>query len=232
MNKYRAELSLPPLLSLEPLNLHFSEQVSILLHEKIPIFSFTFGKLQENLTENFKNQGIKLIGNATTVNEAKILEESGVDFVVAQGYEAGAHRGLHQMTDYKNCKIGLMALIPQIADKIKIPLIASGGIMDGRGLMAAVSLGAAAVQMGTAFMTTHEASTSKTHRETLLISKDEDTRMTRVFSGRWARGIKNRLLEELEHLNEDIPSFETQMALLKDIRTHASIQGNSDLMCL
>ncbi len=145
---------------------NFKAQIAVIIEEKIPIFSFTFGIPETEIIQQFKKNKIKIIGTATTVNEAIALENAGCDAVVAQGYEAGGHRGSFIQTAAETM-IGTMALVPQMVSQIKIPVIAAGGIMDGRGLIAAMALGACAVQMGTAFLTCKESAVNASYKSLL-----------------------------------------------------------------
>lgn len=211
----------------------FEEKLAVIIEEKVPIFSFTFGVLTKEIIQNIKSHGITVIGTATTVREAQLLEKNGVDLVVAQGYEAGGHRGTDlTLTCIEDALIGTMALIPQVVDSVKIPVIASGGIMDGRGIVAALALGASGVQMGTAFLTCPESSIHIKHRELLFSSTDESTRLTKVFTGRMARSIKNDFLLQLETKEFSILDFPIQSALMKDIREEAKKQNNPEYMSL
>lgn len=229
---FRKVLQLNELLDITPLKIDFEQQLQIVIEEKVPIFSFTFGILPSKTIEKLKQHGIKIIGTATTVREAKLLENTGADFVVAQGSEAGGHRGSAPDTNVEDALIGSMALIPQIVDALKIPVIGSGGIMDHRGIIAALVLGASGAQLGTAFMTCPEALTHPLHRAALLHSNDESTRITRVFTGRWARSIKNKFLLEMAPHQHALPDFYWQSALTKDIRQAAASQNNPELMSL
>src|SRR5207302_863888 len=138
-----------------------------------------------------------VMGTATTVDEAIALERAGVDAVIAQGSEAGAHRGTFGAA-FEAAMIGTVALVPQVVDAVKVPVVASGGIMDGRGIAAALALGASAVQMGTAFLTCHEAGIAEVYKDAILKAHEQDTRVTRAFSGRPARGIVNRAMVEID----------------------------------
>ncbi len=222
----REEIQIPPAAN-------FEEKLNILIEEKIPIFSFTFGVLTKEIIQRVKSHGIVVIGTATTVREAQQLEQNGVDMVVAQGYEAGGHRGTDlSMTNIQHGLIGTITLVPQIVDAVKIPVIASGGIMDSRGMNAAFALGASGVQMGTAFLCCPESNIHAMHRKKLLASTDESTRLTNVFTGRMARSIVNEFMLEMEKQNFPILDFPIQSQLVKDIRDAAQKQNNSDYMSL
>jgi nitronate monooxygenase len=211
----------------------FEEKLAVVLEEKVPIFSFTFGLLPPETIQKIKSCGIKVIGTATTVREAQLLEENGVDAIVAQGYEAGGHRGTDlKITSINDALTGTLALVPQLVSTVTVPVIASGGIMNGSGIVAALALGASGVQMGTAFLTCPESSIHIKHRERLLSSTDESTRLTDVFTGRMARSLKNDLLLEMEKRNCPVLNFPLQSALLKDIREEAIKQNNPEYMSL
>jgi nitronate monooxygenase len=166
---------------------------------------------------------------ATTVREALVLEESGVDAVVGQGREAGGHRGTF-VSDFENALVGTMALIPQLADAVGVPVVAAGGIMDGRGLAAALGLGAEGVQMGTAFLASTESGIHSKYKEAVLEAASEDSAITRAFSGKPARGIRNRFLSEMS--GREIPSFHVQNAYTRDIRAAAAKEDRIEFISL
>src|SRR5204862_411408 len=149
-------------------------QLEVVLAEKVPVFSFSFGVLPDKWLRELKVSGIKVMGTATTVREALALEQAGVDAVVGQGSEAGGHRGTFQ-APVERSLIGTLALIPQIVDRVKLPVIAAGGIMDGRGVVASLVLGAVGAQLGTAFLTTPESGAHPAYKEALLKSTEEDS---------------------------------------------------------
>ncbi|GGE13758.1 nitronate monooxygenase [Marinithermofilum abyssi] len=214
-----------------PPSISFSDQMRVVLEEKVPVFSFTFGIPEPELIKQLRDNQTVTIGTATTVNEAVELEKRGVDAVAAQGFEAGGHRGTFQsVADYPY--IGSMALIPQVVDHVSIPVIASGGIMDGRGILASLALGAAGVQMGSAFLTTLESGAHPLYKEALLQTTDESTVITKAFSGRPARGIRNAFIQEMERHPEPIPPFPIQNALTKPLRKFAAKQNNLEYMSL
>ena len=208
----------------------FDEQLEAAIASGASVFSFTFGMLPGDAVRKIKAKGLYLIGTATTVEEALALEKSGVDAVVAQGAEAGGHRGTF-LHEFSAGMVGGLALIPQIADAVEIPVIASGGIMDGRGIVAALALGASAVQLGTAFLTCAESGVPDVYREAILTAKDHQTRLTRAFSGRPARGIANRFLEEIGDDPAILP-FPVQNALTRPLRNEAAKQGKSEFLSL
>lgn len=209
----------------------YNELIQVIIEEEIPVCSFTFGVPSIELIKQLKQQGIALIGTATTVTEAITIERLGMDAVVVQGSEAGGHRG-NFLSDDNESLIGLMSLLPQVADNVAIPIIAAGGIMDGRGLMAALHLGAKAVQMGTAFLTCVESGAHPVHKEAILHAKDEDTTLTNAFSGKWARGISNTFTNEMRAYKDNIPNFPVQNTLTQSIRKAASTQNNEEYMSL
>jgi nitronate monooxygenase len=209
----------------------FDQQLEAVAMARAPIVSFTFGLLPAKATERLKAQGIYLIGTATTVEEARQLEQAGADAVVAQGSEAGAHRGTFAV-EAEEALIGTVALVPQMADAVRVPVIASGGIMDGRGIVAAMVLGASAVQMGTAFLACKEAGTNAAYREALAQAREDQTTLTRAFSGKMARGLRNEFIKQwnasgLAHL-----PFPWQNAFTQPMRRAAAQAGQAGLLSL
>lgn len=227
------ELGLPAPSAPEKSTVKFQEQLHAVLETEASAFSFTFGILSRDDIAAIKNRGVSVFGTATTVSEALALEKTEVDAVVAQGSDAGGHRGTFQ-GEFSAGMIGTMALVPQVVDAVKIPVIASGGIMDGRGIVAALALGAAAVQMGTAFLTCHEAGVADAYKEAILSAHEDQTRVTRAFSGRPARGIVNRFMREVEPENgEDaILPFPLQNVLTRPMRTAAAKQNRAEFLSL
>jgi nitronate monooxygenase len=230
LNSFRKKLDIELSPDLKPLPFTFNEQLNVILEEKVPIFSFTFGIMSAEIIKQVKDKKIIVIGTATTTREAKLLEQTGVDIIVAQGSEAGGHRGSAADTQIEGALIGGMALIPQIVDHVNIPVMASGGIMDGRGIAAALVLGASAVQMGTAFLTCRESGIHQQYREKLLASTDESTRLTRSFTGRYVRGINNQFIEEMKTHQESILPHPWQRFLTRDIVSAATQQKNTEFM--
>jgi nitronate monooxygenase len=208
----------------------FQELVELLISLHISIVSFTFGMLPKDVLDYLKSQGGYLMGTATTVAEAKLLESAGVDAVIAQGSESGGHRG--SFSSSSPSTVGTMALVPQIVDAIQIPVIASGGIMDGRGVVAALALGASAVQMGTAFLTCAESGAPEVYKQAVLEAADDSTALTRAFSGRWACGIRNEFMEQSERSQSEPISFPWQNALTRDMRSTAAKKGDKELLSL
>ncbi|MDG5472279.1 nitronate monooxygenase [Jeotgalibacillus sp. ET6] len=209
----------------------FQDSIEVIVEEEVAICSFTFSLPDQRVIERLKEAGVVLIGTATTVEEAKAVEKSGMDMVVVQGSEAGGHRG-HFLRKNEESMIGLMSLIPQAVDHVAIPVIAAGGIADGRGAKAVHVLGGAAVQIGTAFLTCRESGANPAQKEAILRTGEEQMVMTRAFSGKWARGIQNQFIHEMSDFQVDVPAFPIQNALTKDIRRAASQQMNTEYMSL
>lgn len=209
----------------------FEEQMSVILEEKVPVFSFTFGVLDDKWIEKLKNQGVFLIGTATSLAEARLLAEHEVDAVVAQGSEAGGHRGTF-IGKAEEALVGVKQLVKELVDAINIPIIAAGGIMDAKGIMEALQAGCAAVQMGTAFLSCKECGIHAKYKEALLNAKQDNTTLTRVFSGKMARGIKNKFIERMNTYQDSILDYPIQNALTRSMRKEADKQGNSDFMSL
>ncbi|MCM3612183.1 nitronate monooxygenase [Planococcus sp. MERTA32b] len=208
-------------------------QFDICLEMGVPVVSTAFGLLENEQVEAAKAAGIKIIAMATTVEEAKLAEKSGVDAVVAQGSEAGGHRGTFSLTNHPDgAQIGTLSLVPQIVDAVQIPVIAAGGIADGRGLAAVLALGADAAQIGTRFLLAAEAGTHPAYQQKVIDANEEQTIITKSFSGRPARAIKNRLLAEFEETGTRPLPFPSHNTVTRDIRTAAAEQGNSDFLSL
>lgn len=211
-----------------------SEIVDIIIQEEITIVSFTFGCLNEEYVRKLKEKNVFLIGTASTLKDALLLESSGVDAVVAQGYEAGGHRGGFS-DESETSSISALVLIPQLVDKLSIPVIAAGGIQDGRGIISALALGACAVQMGTAFLTTTESGANPHYQQELLKIREatEDvTTLTRVYSGKPARAIKTEFVNEMEKFFQDNPGYPFTHYLTSDIRRVAKEKRDSNMMSL
>jgi nitronate monooxygenase len=204
-----------------------SEMAEILALEPPAVVSFHFGLPEAELLAQVKAMGCKVVSSATTVPEAIWLEQHGVDAIVAQGLEAGGHRGMFLNHDL-NCQQGLMSLLPQMVGAVKVPVIAAGGIVTAASVKAAKALGAAAVQVGTAFLLTPEATTSAVHREALRRAQGHETALTRLFSGRPARGICNRLMHTLGPMSDLAPAFPLATAALAPLRAAAEARGLTD----
>ncbi len=228
---YHAELGLPPPAAPQLPADHFDAQLAAVLESGASAISFTFGLLPAAAVAAIKARRLPLIGTATTVAEAIALEQSGVDAIVAQGSEAGGHRGTF-LGDFADAQIGTLALVPQIVDAVSVPVIASGGIMDGRGIAAALALGAAAVQLGTAFLTCSEAGVAEVYKDAILHSAETATRITRAFSGRPARGIVNRFMTGIDANADAIAPFPLQNILTRPMRSAAAEQGRAQFLSL
>ncbi|MCC2626063.1 MAG: nitropropane dioxygenase/trans-enoyl-CoA reductase [Burkholderiales bacterium] len=207
----------------------YNEQLQVIIDEKVPVFSFTFGMLLPEEVEYLKSKRITLIGTATSALEAWILEDVGIDIIVAQGIEAGGHRGAFLG---REGLVGLLALIPQIISKVKIPVIAAGGIMNRQGIDAALLLGASGVAMGTAFLTTHECGIHPKYKKTLLKSEFDFTCLTKAFSGKLARGICNDFTKRMEKFEDQILEYPIQNKLTQHIRKQAALKNDIEFMSL
>lgn len=236
LNPIRQQLNLNIKDNFELPNFHhivekFMEQLKVVIEEKVPICSFTFGIPSKEMITELKQSNIILMGTATTVREAIENEKAGMDIVVVQGSEAGGHRGSF-IDGNQESLVGLMSLIPQVIDAVNIPVVAAGGIMDARGLMASICLGAKGVQMGTAFLTCIESGAHQVHKEAILNANEDHTVLTRSFSGKWARGIKNKFILEMQSHERLLPDFPVQNTLTQEIRKTASEQNNQDFLSL
>ncbi|MED3499322.1 nitronate monooxygenase [Brevibacillus agri] len=231
LNEVRRELDIPENPEVTSFAENFAEQLAVVLEEVPAVFSFTFGILDARSLQALKQKGVTVIGTATTVREAVALEACGVDMIAAQGSEAGGHRGSF-LPDAPNNLIGTMALVPQIVDRVKIPVIAAGGIMDGRGIAAAFALGAQAAQLGTAFLTCAESGAHPLHKQAIRETSDESLVLTRAFSGKWARGIQNDFMRKMAPLEHELPTYPVQNALTKDIRAASGKQQQTAYMSM
>src|ERR1700726_4389118 len=211
--------------------LRFEHQVRVLLDEKVPVFSFIFGIPPREILEECRAKSIVTIGTATTPEEGAALQEAGVDVIVASGFEAGGHRGSF-LRSAEDSLTGTLSLVPQIADTVNVPVIAAGGIGDARGVVAALALGAEGVQMGTVFLVCEESGASLLHRQALRGKKAGHTALTKGFTGRLARGIHNRLLEELNQEGTAILPYPLQRSLVRNLAIPAEAAGRSDLLPL
>jgi nitronate monooxygenase len=206
----------------------FDENFLSVLEEFRPeVVSFHFGLPREELLEGVRKTGAKIISSATTVAEARWLADKRVDAIIAMGLEAGGHRGNFLTLDMAT-QVGTMALVPQIADAVDLPVIAAGGIGDGRGIAAAFMLGASAAQIGTAYLFTEEARIPDVHRAALATARDDNTAITNVFTGRPARGIVNRIMLDTGHLSDLVPPFPTAGAALSPLRAFHEANGRGD----
>jgi len=206
----------------------FSAEIAELLEEfKPPVVSFHFGLPSSGLLARVRASGAKILSSATSVDEACWLEAHGVDAVIAQGLEAGGHRGMF-LSDDLSTQVGTLALVPQIAAAVKVPVIAAGGIADARGVAAAMALGAAGVQVGTAYLLCPEATTSPLHRAALASDRARLTAITNVFTGRPARAIVNRVVRELGPITDAAPAFPLAVPTVYALRAKAESLGRDD----
>jgi nitronate monooxygenase len=214
---YRAELGLPPESSMPPEPPAFEELLDVVMGERVAAVSFIFGAPDTVYLDLLRDAGIVTFGTATHLLEAIVLEESGVDFVVAQGAEAGGHRGTF-IGHPEQGLVGILTLVPLLAKHIRVPIIAGGGIMDGRGIAAARILGAAGIQMGTAFLACPESGASPAYKALLSEGSEIATTLSRVFTGRVGRVLRNRLVNELHSHEADLPGFPLQLFLTEELR--------------
>jgi nitronate monooxygenase len=194
---------------------------------KPPIVSFHFGLPAPDLLQRVRSWGSKVIASATTIEEGLWLQEQGVDAVIAQGLEAGGHRGMF-LSDDLSTQLGLIALLPQLVKTLQVPVIAAGGISDANAVRSVLTLGACMAQVGSAYLLAHEATTSTVHRLALQSPAARHTALTNLFTGRPARGIMNRLMKELGPISELAPAFPLATAGMMGLRTFAEQQGNGD----
>jgi len=209
----------------------FEEQMSTILEEKVPVFSFTFGVPSENWIELLKNNGVILIGTATTLEEAEYLKARNIDAIVAQGSEAGGHRGTF-LGKAEDALMSISSLVPLLVQNIRVPIIAAGGLMDANETIAVLRAGASAVQMGTAFLCCTESGIHPLYKKLLLNTTQDNTTLTRAFSGKLARGIINQFITRMQSHENDILDYPIQNALTTAMRKEASRQGNVDFMSM
>ena len=226
---YYAELGLPSDTMAKGANrTPFNATLCDLLVEMGPrVVSFQYGMPEAALIDRLKTAGCIIQSSATTVAEARWLEAHGADAIIAQGFEAGGHRSMFLTRDVAS-QVGTFALVPQIADAVDLPVIAAGGIADARGIVAALILGASAVQIGTAYLFCPEAEISPVFRTALGTATDDGTVLTNVLSGRPARGILNRIMREVGPLNADVPEFPLASNAVQPLRRKAEAQGRGD----
>ncbi|MGH9349347.1 MAG: NAD(P)H-dependent flavin oxidoreductase [Vicinamibacterales bacterium] len=194
---------------------------------KPAVVSFHFGLPSRDLLDRVRSWGSRILSSATTVAEARWLEAQGVDAIIAQGLEAGGHRGMFLSNDLTT-QIGTFALLPQVVEAVNVPVIAAGGIVDAAGVAAAIALGAAGVQVGTAYLLCPEATTSAIHRAALKSEASRHTAVTNVFTGRPARGIVNRLVAEVGPMSDEAPSFPLALSAVAPLRAEAERRGSGD----
>lgn len=198
---------------------------------KPAVVSFHFGLPDTDLLKRVRSWGSKIISSATTVAEAKWLEAQGVDGVIAQGLEAGGHRGMFLTSDITT-QVSTFALLPQIIAAVRVPVIAAGGIADALGVQAALGLGAVAAQVGTSYLLCHEASTSPVHRTALKSEDAKHTALTNLFTGRPARGIVNRVMRELGPMSNQAPEFPLASSAIAPLKARAEVEGRGDFSSL
>ncbi|MEU3477191.1 NAD(P)H-dependent flavin oxidoreductase [Streptomyces sp. NPDC033754] len=201
----------------------FDEQLDALLAAAPPVISLVMGLPPRRLVAEARRRGIVVVGTATTVDEAVALERAGADAVVASGSDAGGHRGAF-LRPVRESLVGTFSLVPQVADAVTVPVVAAGGIADGRGIAAALALGADAVQIGTGFLAARESGASEPHRRALGTPEARTTVLTRLFSGRTARGIPNAFVRDMAAHEDHVPPYPVQNALMQPIRRAAAEQ--------
>jgi nitronate monooxygenase len=206
----------------------FGDAYCALVEEIKPeVVSFHFGLPAKHLLERVRQTGAKILSSATTVEEAAWLEEAGCDAIIAQGFEAGGHRGTF-LRDNIDAQVGTMALVPQIVNAVRVPVIAAGGIGDPRGVAAAFALGASAVQVGTAFLACNEANISPLYRNALRAAQSHKTVITNVFTGRPARALETRVVRELGPIAKEVPVFPLAVTALAPLRARSEPLGSTD----
>jgi len=223
------DIEIPPLPNLKPQD--FDDQVAALIEARPAVFSFVFGIPSPDVLRSCREKGIMTIGAATTVDEAIACDRAGLDCVVASGFEAGGHRPSF-LKPAEESLIGTFALVPQVADNVKIPVIAAGGIADGRGIAAALTLGADAVQIGTAFLACEESGASNLHRKLLFREDSKSTGLSRAFTGRMARGLYNRFASEMQLHEPLFAKYPVHSWIIAPLRAAALAQGRHDLISL
>jgi nitronate monooxygenase len=231
LSGYRAELGLPPEPPENTANDPFDALLAVVLEEGVPVVTFVFGVPGPDVWRRLAEAGVTVLGTATTVREAERWMAAGAHGVVAQGAEAGGHRGTF-LAPPEESLVGTMALVPAIASRIAGPVVAAGGVMDGRGIAAALALGASAVQLGTAFLLCTESSLAPAYREALRAGDETATAVTRAFTGKAARGVRNRFMRELAPFQDELPGYPDQHHRTRDLRQRAKELGRSDYMSL
>jgi len=231
LSEVHERLGIPPPIAPTPTPDPFPAQFEAVLDARPPIFSFTFGIPDGDAMSRLKSRGIAILGTATTVEEARRLEQAGVDAIIAQGAEAGAHRGTF-LDSFESSMIPTLDLVRAIANAVSLPVIATGGLMDGRDLRSALNAGASAAQLGTAFLPCPESGASEVYKRAILAAKEDTTVVTRAFSGRPARGLKNTFIASLDDRQGAILPYPFQNSLTRPMRTAAAQQGLADYLSL
>jgi nitronate monooxygenase len=209
----------------------FKAQFRAVVQAAPAVASFAFDELERGQVEALRAAGVLVIGTATTVAEARAWAEAGADGICAQGSEAGGHRG-HFLAEAEASLVGTMALVATIRQACGLPVIAAGGIMDGRGVAAALALGASAAQMGTAFLLSDQATTGAPWRAALQAADDDPTRLTRAITGRHARGLETRFMREMRSVENDVPAYPVQNRLTQPLREAAARAGDAEVLSL
>lgn len=230
LEAYHAEMGLGPVPGPGPMFGPCDKQLDVLIEEQVPVVSFHFG-IDPADAARVQEAGAKVICSATTAAEGEALEKLGVDAIIAQGVEAGGHRGTFTL-DYRRAMIGTLALVPQVVDAVEVPVIAAGGIMDARGIVACLALGAAGVQMGTAFLGCPEAPVADAWRNSLRSTAAEGTHVTEAMSGKAARAVRNRYIEEIEALGEPLLPYPAQYSVSRELRAAASERGDPGFIAM
>ena len=225
------DLGEPPARGEAPWDSFTAAKLSVLLEVRPAVVSFHFGLPPLEMVRALQEAGSRILCSATTVAEARQLEAAGIDAVIAQGWEAGGHRGTFE-TSYEDFGVGTLALVPQVVDAVSLPVIAAGGIADGRGIAAAFALGASGVQMGTAFLACPEANVSDRDRAALRQARDDDTRLTRAFSGRPARARKSRYIEAMAAERAPLAAFPTMYSFSDPLRAAGEAADSDDFQFL
>jgi len=207
----------------------FEDQARVLLDANVPVFSFIFGIPAREILDECRAKGIVTIGTATTPDEAAAFRDAGVNVIAASGFEAGGHRGSF-LRPAEDSLTGTLSLVPQVVDVVDVPVIAAGGIGDARGVVAALALGAEAIQMGTVFLACDESGASLLHRETLRQHHAGHTALTKGFTGRLARAVHNRVLEDLNRNATEILPYPLQRELVRNLAIPAEAAGRADLV--
>ena len=226
-----AEVGVPPPATPNQFAPDFDAQFEALLAAAPPIASFAFDVLTRDQTAALQRAGTYVLGTANTVAEARAWAEVGADGICAQGAEAGGHHA-YFLADIDDSLVGTFALVATIRAAVDLPVVAAGGIMDGRGVAAALALGAIAAQMGTAFLISDEATISQAWRGAIETASDDPTRLTRALTGRYARGIENRFMREMRPVEREVPAYPVQNRLTQPLRAAAAKAGDSQMLSL